>query len=280
MKRDQIQALFVFLALGVIVAGLMSQRAQGRHAAVVAHNQAFHEIVGEDGWNQAQGMGIGQNQQQGVGQNQPQGMGQQQQPGVYPYAPQYYNPNAAMGTGPAMQQIALAQQGPPITEGQQAPVLIKQMGMEVIEVSGGKVKVTGVMGGSWADKGGLKAGDIILRFKSKPITSLKEFQAMTAAAAPEMDYAVKYLRDGNSKKTMVTIGEGEMEGFLPIKRVPAQDQGTVPVAFGNSMGVALGQGPGAVYRCPQCGNMVSARSAAGGTTRLCKVCNSVMERIR
>ena len=282
MKRDQIQIVFIFLLLGVIIAGLWSERTMGRQAALSEHNRSFHEITGENEWNQAQGLGIGQNQDafMGMGQNQPQGMGMgQPQAGTYPYAPQYYNPNAAMGTAPAMQQVALAQQAKtPIVEGQQAPVLIKQMGMEVIEVSGGKVKVTGVMGGSWADKGGLKAGDIILRFKSKQITSLKEFQTLTAAAAPEMDYAVKYLRDGNSKKTMVTIGEGEMEGFLPIKPAPAQT--TVPVAFGNCFPVALGQGPGAVYRCPQCGNMVSARTAAGGATRLCKVCNAVMERIR
>lgn len=253
MKKDQIQVLFIFLALGVILAGLLSQRAQKGRTGVMAQSQVFHEIVGEDGWNQMQGMG------------------RQQQAGAYPYAPQYYNPNIGMGTAPAMQQAALAQAKTPIMEGQQAPVLIKQMGMEVVEVSGGKVKVTGVMGSSWADKGGLKPGDIILRFDNKQITSLEEFKALTAKAPPEKDYMVKYLRDGASKKTMVTIGEGEMEGFLPI--VPSA-QTAVPAAFG----VALG-GPGAVYRCPQCGNMVSARSASGGT-RLCKVCNSAMQQIR
>ena len=274
MKKDQIQALLFLLAVGVIIAGLMSQRTPANFSSTAsARNQAaLHEITGEDPMAQAPGTGMMQGQPQDM-------MPGQNQAGVYPYAPQYYNPNMGIGSIQAMQQVALAQDKTPIMEGQAPPVLIKQMGMEVVEISGGKVKVTGVMGGSWADKGGLRAGDIILRFADKPITSLKEFQMMTAKAAPEVDYKVKYLRDGNSKKTMVTIGEGEMEGFLPIKRVPVTDPATVPVAFGNSMGVALGQGPGAVYRCPQCGNMVSARTATNGT-QLCKVCNNVMQRIR
>lgn len=291
MKRDQIQALLFLFGLGVIVAGLLIQRTPGNAAAKAARDQAaLHEIQGEDPWTQQQAMMV--QGQSGMVQD-PQGMAMMQgQPGMvqnpqwmemgqnqmapFAYGPQYYNPNVAM------QPVAMAQQAKtPIMEGQAAPVLIKQMGMEVIEISGGKVKVTGVMGGSWADKGGLKPGDIILRFSAKPINSLKEFQAMTLKAAPEMDYPVKYLRNGDSKKTLVTIGEGEMEGFLPIKRVPVAAQGATPVAFGNAMGFSYSQAqPGAcTFHCPHCGKTITTPPAMAGTVVTCPVCTCVMQRI-
>jgi membrane-associated protease RseP (regulator of RpoE activity) len=260
MKSDQMQALLFFIAVGVVVAGLVSQPSSKSPAT---NRAMLHEITGEDAWNQPGGM--------------------PNQPGMA--APmRTYNPNG-MAQNQGMQPVAMVQQKTPIAEGQAPPVLIKQMGMEVIEVSGGKVKVTGVMGKSWADKAGLKPGDVLLRFDNKPITSLEEFKTMTLKAPPEKDYLVKYLRDGNSKKTMVTIGEGEMEGFLPIKPAPAVVQGqpaapTVVQGQPAAMAVALGQGPGAVYRCPQCGNMLSYRADPGGVPQYCKVCNHQMQRIR
>lgn len=110
-----------------------------------------------------------------------------------------------------MQQVAM-----PIAAGQDAPVLIKYMGVEVIPVAGGKVKITGVMGASRASTAGLKAGDIILSFNTKPLTSLKQFQTLLASVPPEKDYKITYLRGIRKKKGSIFIGEGEMEGFLPI----------------------------------------------------------------
>ena len=190
--------------------------------------------------------------------------------------PAAYNPNYTV-------QAALTQ-GPPIMAGQVAPELIKYMGIEVIEVSGGKVKITGVMGASWADKAGLKADDIILRFNTKKIESLADFKKMLAAAPPEKDYPVKYLRNGAIKKTIVWIGEGEMEGFLPIK--PSKPAVTaVPVVFGNAMGGQQGawmpnQGLGGgtcVYRCPQCGNTMEGPVSSSGP--ICPICRIRTQRI-
>lgn len=105
----------------------------------------------------------------------------------------------------------------PIPAGAQRPVLVKEFGAEVVEVAAGKVKITGVMGNSWADKAGLKQGDILLAFDTKKITGLKQFQGMLAQAAPEKNYKVTFLRGGRTKRCVVTVGEGEMEGFTPIR---------------------------------------------------------------
>ncbi|MBF0511522.1 MAG: PDZ domain-containing protein [Candidatus Omnitrophica bacterium] len=118
--------------------------------------------------------------------------------------------------GGSLQQVVMPN-APPIAQGQDAPVLIKIMGVEAIQVGGGKVKITGVMGNSWADKAGLKEGDVLLSFNAQDITSLKQFQGLLAKAPPEKDAKIVYMRGLRKKKGIIFIGEGEMEGFLPIK---------------------------------------------------------------
>ncbi|MEI6437199.1 MAG: PDZ domain-containing protein [Candidatus Omnitrophota bacterium] len=103
-----------------------------------------------------------------------------------------------------------------IAQGQNAPELVKIMGVEAIEVAGGKVKITGVMGSSWADKAGLVAGDILLSFNDKSIEGFEQFKTDLAALPPEKDYKFTYLRGASKKKGIIFVGEGEMEGFLPI----------------------------------------------------------------
>lgn len=122
---------------------------------------------------------------------------------VQPYAP----PNPG-------QAIALANTLPVVDPNK--PVLMKQLGVEVEPISGGKVRITGVMGNSWGQKAGLRAGDILLSFNAKEITSLKQFQDMLVKAAPEMTYKVVFYRNARKMKCVVTIGEGEMDGFTPI----------------------------------------------------------------
>ena len=85
---------------------------------------------------------------------------------------------------------------PPILQGEAAPLLIKELGVEVIPVGGGKVKITGIMGGSWAEKGGLKSNDIILRFNTKKIKGLPHFRELLKKVSPEKDYKIKVLRGG------------------------------------------------------------------------------------
>lgn len=168
---------------------------------------ALHEITTYDLWKQSAYTPAAYsptNPQAGQGYSQPQARALQ--PVIMQQAPM--QPIAG-------QQAALAGV-PPISPGQEQPVLIKEFGAEVMPVGGGKVKITGVMGASWADKAGLKAGDILLSFDTRRITSLKQFQSMVTKSAPEKDYKVTFMRGGRTKHCQVIVGEGEMEGFTPI----------------------------------------------------------------
>lgn len=121
---------------------------------------------------------------------------------------------------PLMMQPGMAQQvamtAPAITADQDKPVLIKYFGCEVASVIGGKAKVTGIMGNSWAEKAGLKTGDILLSFNGKEITSIAQLQDILVKSPGEADYKLDYLRGPLKKHTTIFIGEAEMDGFLPI----------------------------------------------------------------
>lgn len=132
------------------------------------------------------------------------------------YAPQY-QVQSYMAQDPN-QPVALNNVLPSIADPDK-PVLIKKFGAEVLPISGGKVKVTGIMGNSWAEKAGLQVGDILLAFDAKEIVDIKQFQDTVTKAAPEMNYKVFYLRNGRKMKCLITLGEGEMDGFLPIVAV-------------------------------------------------------------
>ena len=47
---------------------------------------------------------------------------------------------------------------------------------------------------------------------------MKGFQQVVAGAAPEADAQITLMRNGRSKDLAVMVGEGEMEGFTPIKK--------------------------------------------------------------
>jgi len=198
---------------------------------ISAYQDSLHEIKTADAFKQVaftppvnNGQGYYPNQQ-GYVPNQPaynpnqQGYYPPNQPGYYPNQQPGYYPNPqgfAPNQGP-LQQVAMPT-APPIAPGQDIPVLIKIMGVEAIQVGGGKVKITGVMGNSWAEKAKLQAGDILLTFNAQEITGLDQFQGLLKKAPPEQDAKITYMRETRKKKTVIFIGEGEMEGFLPIKR--------------------------------------------------------------
>ncbi|MBF0531985.1 MAG: PDZ domain-containing protein [Candidatus Omnitrophica bacterium] len=181
MKKETMIALCGLVFIALLVVALFNHK-----DAQVAVDETLHEIKTADAWQQSA--------------HAPCPVGG---PGS---ASPYSGPN---------QPVAL-NGAPPILAGQEKPALIKQMGAEVLQVGGGKVKITGVMGSSWADKAGLKANDILLSFNGKKITSLQQFQDLTLSAPPEKEYKVTYLRGGRLKKALLMIGEGEMEGFTPI----------------------------------------------------------------
>ncbi|MBF0569196.1 MAG: PDZ domain-containing protein [Candidatus Omnitrophica bacterium] len=190
MKKEYIIGLFGIGFLIVLLIAIFSN-----NTVQDVSQDALHEIRTADMFKQAAYPG---------GANCP--LPQAGAQGYYPYQGQA-----------GMQQAAMAG-APPITAGQDVPVLIKIMGVEAIQVGGGKVKITGVMGSSWAEKAGLQEGDILLSFNTKDITSLQQFQDLLAKAPPEKDAKIVYMRGLRKKKGIIFIGEGEMEGFLPIKR--------------------------------------------------------------
>lgn len=180
------------------------------------------------------------------------------------------NPNMALAPHDqlSMQLVAMPQ-APPIMQGETPPQLIKEMGMEIVPITGDKVRITGVMGNSWADRAGLKRDDILLRFNRVKIKGLDHFNSLITDALPEKNYKVKFLREGRVKSTLVTIGEGEMEGFTPI----------VPVTFMNPIGRLMQQGS-SLFQCPQCGNSIITMDNGLNAGPICPACNFVMDRIR
>jgi S1-C subfamily serine protease len=97
------------------------------------------------------------------------------------------------------------------------PSLIREFGIEVIAVPGG-VKVTGVMGNSFASRGGATAGDIIIGCNGAKVRDLVQFQDAVGAMVPESNAKITVLRNGRTRDLSIMVGEGEMEAFLPIQK--------------------------------------------------------------
>lgn len=152
-----------------------------------------------------------------------------------------------------------------ITTASPQVVLIKQVGMEVIDTQRG-VLVAQVYRNSWAEKGRLKHGDIIVRFNHKRVGSTAQFKKIVQSAPSERRVRVKVSRLGKIVKLNVMIGEGEMEGVI----LPGQTQGGV--------GAAWGQGNIAYVVCPNCGfKMLHHRGGVTASSR-CPKCGSMMVR--
>ena len=67
--------------------------------------------------------------------------------------------------------------------------------------------VAGVEKGSPAEKSGLVAGDVILKFDGKPINSSSDLPRVVAATKPGKDVGVEILRKGNMRNLSLTVGE-------------------------------------------------------------------------
>ncbi len=106
---------------------------------------------------------------------------------------------------------------PAIASGAVKPTLIREFGTEVIGVPGG-VKVTGVMGNSFASRAGTTAGDIIIGCNGAKVRDVGQFQQAVSAMVPESNAKIIVLRNGRTRDLSIMVGEGEMEGFMPIQR--------------------------------------------------------------
>lgn len=68
-------------------------------------------------------------------------------------------------------------------------------------------RLTGITPGSPADKGGLKAGDIVVEFGGVPVTDLETYSRAMYAHRPGDVVKVVVLRDGNRMTFTVTLGK-------------------------------------------------------------------------
>jgi hypothetical protein len=109
--------------------------------------------------------------------------------------------------------------GKTITNPKRIPVkqiLIKELALIVAASEGkGTVVVQSVYINGNAEKAGLKADDRITRFNGRKVKSVKQFQSVVALASPETNVKVEIIRNGKKVKSIIMVGEGEMEGAIP-----------------------------------------------------------------
>lgn len=222
MKKEHIFG-FTLVSVGTLVLAAVFTPVDSSHVG----NTSLHEIKTADQWNQFRNL-----------------------------RNQAVTPMGQYGGMP----VALAN-APIISQGEAPPVLVKELGVEIVPVSGGKVKVSGVMGNSWADKAGLERNDIVLKINSQKFSGIKGFKAIVANLPPEQDYRIKIMRHGRTKSFLVTVGEGEMEGFTPI----------MAVAFANPVEQGL-----YMFQCRICGQCYTSQNAGGTSGQLCPRCNVPM----
>lgn len=92
-------------------------------------------------------------------------------------------------------------------------VLIKELALEVAALEGkSSVIIQSVYAGGNAEKAGLKAGDRIVRFNGRNIQNVKQFNSTVLRAQPEAYVKIQVVRNEKKIKSIVMIGEGEMEG--------------------------------------------------------------------
>jgi serine protease Do len=95
-------------------------------------------------------------------------------------------------------------------------IVIQELSKELAESFGMKntngALVAAVEKNGPADKGGLEAGDVIVKFDGKPIMASSDLPRAVAAAKPGKSVSVEVLRKGNQKTLNVAIGEMPTEG--------------------------------------------------------------------
>jgi len=121
-------------------------------------------------------------------------------------------------TVPADAAAPFAQRAAAGAQAAPASLLIKQLGIAVTSAPSSGAVVTGVMGKSYAQTAGLRAGDVVIGCGRKTVRDAQHLQRLLGLAAPEAYTRLRVLRNGTEKTVRVMVGEGEMEGFLPIPK--------------------------------------------------------------
>jgi len=99
------------------------------------------------------------------------------------------------------------------------PFQIPRLAMEVAGTGRG-VRIFRIYGGSVAQAGGLRAGDLILSFGTQRIIDMATFVQAASQAPEEQSVTVEVFRQGQVFRAQVTMGEGEMES-VTLPRDPA-----------------------------------------------------------
>lgn len=76
------------------------------------------------------------------------------------------------------------------------------------------VLVGNVMKDSPAERGGLKAGDVILEFDGTKVSGIRQLQRLVASTPPGKDAKIKVVRDRNELSLAVKVGEMLAEGTV------------------------------------------------------------------
>lgn len=118
-------------------------------------------------------------------------------------------------------------------------IAIQELTKELAESFGMKntngALVAGVEKNSPAERGGLEAGDVILKFDGKPITASADLPRAVGATKPGKVAAVEILRKGNAKT--LNVGVGEMPNDPNDDAQPSKQ--TAPKAEANKIGLTL-----------------------------------------
>lgn len=200
---------------------------------------------------------------------------------------------------PSQRNVATGRGVAAVTSASPMVRLVRELGMEVVDTQRG-VLVAQVYGGSWAQKGGLKHGDIILKFDHKKVGSTAQFRKVIQAATPERRHSVKVSRIGKIKRLNVMVGEGEMEGvILPVEAqagaavawAPGQGRLGANCPYLGQSGAAAawapqgrgrmggyGLGPVGYVVCPNCGFKMLHQRGIPAYSMRCPKCGSTMVR--
>ena len=149
-------------------------------------------------------------------------------------------------------------------------VQIDQVTKEVAESIGlGKAQgalVRGVESGAPAEKAGVEAGDIIIKFDGKPIEKSSDLPRMVGNVKPGTKAVVTVFRRGASKDLSVTIGEVEAE--KPARKASAGPEPKPPVAgAAQALGLAVSEVPDAQKKDLKIKGGVKVDTAEGAAAR-------------
>lgn len=118
-------------------------------------------------------------------------------------------------------------------------IAIQELTKELAESFGMKntngALVAGVEKNSPAEKGGLEAGDVIVKFDGKPITTSADLPRAVGATKPGKVAAVEVLRKGSAKT--LNVGVGEMPNDPNDDAQPSKQ--AAPKAEANKIGLTL-----------------------------------------